>query len=95
MAERNPKRTGLLSQGTRCTLESSRDGFYTRFLLAIALVITFSSLIQALVAQLLARLGSEVGCPVAEESSPLWIIQSYGLESGSNATCRVISRGAK
>ena len=30
MAERNSERTGLLSQGTRGTLECSRDGFYAR-----------------------------------------------------------------
>jgi len=30
MAERNSERTGLLSQGTRGTLERSRDGFYAR-----------------------------------------------------------------
>ena len=30
MAERDSKRTGFLSQGTRGTLERSRDGLYTR-----------------------------------------------------------------
>jgi hypothetical protein len=30
MAEGNSERTGLLSQGTRGTLERSRDGFYAR-----------------------------------------------------------------
>ena len=31
MAERDSQHTGLLSQGTRCTPERSRDGFYASF----------------------------------------------------------------
>lgn len=31
MAERDSERTGLLSEGTRGTLERSRDGFDGRF----------------------------------------------------------------